>query len=79
MIIVRDKNTCRKYILLGTGYGAYKAVSPSFFGGKFLPHEEEGILQTVAVCNKSGDIIWYKSSELQVVEIDGIKVSDIDF
>lgn len=48
-IIVRDKKTHRKYILLGTGFGAYKAVRPSFFGGNLMPHEEEGTIATVAV------------------------------
>lgn len=78
MIIVKDKNTNEKYILLGTGFGAYRAVRPSLFGGNLLPHEEEGTIETVAVCNNVGDILWFESSDLQVVKVDGIKISDIN-
>ncbi|MCC5910916.1 MAG: hypothetical protein JJT76_10820 [Clostridiaceae bacterium] len=77
-VIVKDKNTNKTYILLGTGFGAYRAVSPSFFGGNLFPHEEEGTIATVAVCDSKGDIIWINSDDLQVIEIDGAKVSEID-
>ena len=77
-VIVKDKNTHKNYILLGTGFGAYKAVRPSFFGGNLFPHEEEGTIATVAVCDFKGDIIWIDSNDLQVIEVDGVKVSEID-
>lgn len=77
-IIVRDKKTHRKYILLGTGFGAYKAVRPSFFGGNLMPNEEEGTIATVAVCDANGEIIWIDSSKLQVIEVDGIKITEMD-
>lgn len=77
-VIVKDKNTQKKYILLGTGFGTYKAVRPSLFGGNLLPHEEEGTIATVAVCDSKGDIIWIDSDALQVIEVDGVKISEID-
>jgi hypothetical protein len=78
-IIVRDRKTYKKYILLGTGFGAYKAVRPSFFGGNLIPHEDEGTIKTVAVCDSRGDIIWIDSNNLQVIEVDGKKISEIHF
>jgi hypothetical protein len=77
LIIVKNRMKLKKYILLGTGLGAYKAVSPSFFGGNLFPKEEEGTIKTVAVCDANGDIFWFESDELQVVEVDGIKISEI--
>lgn len=77
-VIVKVKNTQKKYILLGTGYGAYKAVTPSFLGGNLFPNEEEGTLLMAAVCDNNGDIIWVKSDALQVIEVDGVKISEID-
>jgi len=77
-VIVRHKSTQKNYILLGTGFGAYKAVRPSFFGGNLFPHEEEGTIATVAVCDKTGNIIWINSDDLQVIEIDGVDISEID-
>jgi len=77
-VIVRQKSTQKNYILLGTGFGAYKAVRPSFFGGNLFPHEEEGTIATVAVCDKTGNITWINSDDLQVIEIDGVDISEID-
>lgn len=77
-IIVRIKDTHKKYILLGTGFGAYKAVRPSLFGGDLIPHEEEGTIRSVAVCDSKGDIIWIDSNNLQVIEVDGVKISEIE-
>lgn len=77
-IVVMNKESHKKYILLGTGFGAYKAVRPSFFGGNWIPHEEEGTIGIVAVCDYKGDIIWIESDKLQVIEVDGLKISELD-
>lgn len=77
-IIVRHRKTNKKYILLGTGFGAFKAVRPSFFGGNLLPHEEEGIIKMISVSDKNGNINWFYSDNLQVVEVDGIKVTEFE-
>jgi ribose 5-phosphate isomerase len=77
-VIVRNKKTHKKYMFLGTGFGAYKAIRPSFFGGNVFPHEEEGTVTTVAVCDSKGDIIWINSNDLQVIEVDGIKITEMD-
>lgn len=77
-IIVRHRNTNKRYILLGTGFGAFKAVRPSFFGGNLLPHEEEGIMKMVSVSDKNGNINWFYSDNLQVIEVDGNKVTEFE-
>jgi len=51
-IIVKHKQTLKKYIFLGVGYGTYKATRPSFIGGNLFPNEEDGEKRVVAVCNK---------------------------
>jgi len=76
-IIVEHKETKNKFVLLGTGYGAYKATRPSFFGGNLLPHDDEDTIQTVAVCDKEGTIQWLSDEEVRVIEIDGTRMSDI--
>jgi hypothetical protein len=75
--IVKSKTSNKKYILLGAGLGAYKAVRPSFFGGNLFPHEEEGVVKSIAVCEANGDIIWLDSNDIQVVKIDGVDISEI--
>ena len=69
--IVRYKRDGKKYILLGTGFGAYKATRPGVFFGNLLPNEEQGQITMVAVCDIDGNIRWTHSDELTVVEVDG--------
>jgi hypothetical protein len=47
-------------------------------GGNLFPNEEEGTLPMAAVCDTSGNIVWLNSDSLQVIEIDGVKISDIN-
>lgn len=76
-IIVEDKRNQKRYFLLGAGFGAYKAIRPSFIGGNLFPHEEEGSVQMVSVCNSYGEIRFVECSLLRVVEIDGMSIKEI--
>jgi hypothetical protein len=69
--IVQHKNTSAHYVLIGTGFGAYKSQRPSFVGGNLFPHEEAGEIPVAAVCNNEGIIQWFYTDELTVIEIDG--------
>lgn len=75
--IVQHRDTKVVYALIGTGYGAYKATRPSLLGGSLLPYEESGEIPVAAVCDKTGVIKWFYTDELEVLEIDGIKVEDL--
>ncbi len=70
-IIVRYKPNGENYVLLGTGFGAYKSTRPGVFFGNLLPNEEEGQVTMVAVCNRDGSIQWTHSDELTVIGVDG--------
>jgi hypothetical protein len=70
-VIVKHIESGEKFILLGTGFGAFKATRPSLFFGNLAPTEEAGQVTMVAVCNSQGQIGWIHSDELQVVEVDG--------
>ncbi len=69
--IVQTKKTGKKYVLLGTGFGAYKAARPDVFLGNLWPTEDEGQITMVAVCDGEGRIRWAQSDDLTVVEVDG--------
>ena len=75
--IVEHTDTAKKYILLGTGFGAYKATRPSLFFGNLVPSEDEGASPMAAICDDSGTILWISSSELKVVEVDGAKPEEL--
>ncbi|MEA4900534.1 hypothetical protein [Desulfitobacterium sp.] len=76
-IIVRHRKSNKVYALIGTGYGAYKATTPSFLGGNLFPHEEEGEIPVAAVTNEEGEIQWFYTNELEVIEMDGVKIKEV--
>ncbi len=70
-VIVQHIRTGQKLILLGTGYGAFRATRPSLFFGNWAPTKEEGSIEVAAVCTPEGRIGWADSKELTVLEVDG--------
>ncbi|MDF2959710.1 MAG: hypothetical protein K0S39_1445 [Paenibacillus sp.] len=69
--IVLHKPTRKRYVLIGTGFGAYKAMMPSILGGSLFPREESQEIPVAAVSDSLGNITWLYTEELQVVEVDG--------
>jgi len=75
--IVRHKQTNVAYILLGTGYGAYKSAHTAGLLGNVRPTEDAGEVQMVALCDENGRIVWAASDDLYVVEVDGHAPSEV--
>jgi hypothetical protein len=77
-ILVKNMKNNNLYFLLGTSFSAYKDTTPSFFGGNLFPNEEQGEFRVASVCNAAGIIEWCNADELKVIEIDGIKVIELE-
>lgn len=75
--LVKNNKSGRYYYLIGTSYSFYKDTVPSFFGGNLFPNEDEGEFKIAAVCNENGEIEWFPADELKVIEVDGVKVSEL--
>ena len=75
-IIVLHKKQKERFLLLGTGYGAHKAIHTGGFMGHLMPEEDSGTHEMVAVCDKNGDIKWYPSKELKVINVDDKKLEE---
>ena len=75
--IVAHKKNGGEYILLGAGYGAYKATRPSFFFGNLAPTEESGEHSLVLICDSTGEIGWVNSEDVKVVRVDGKTPADV--
>lgn len=75
--LVKNNESGKYYYLIGTSYSFYKDTVPSFFGGNLFPNEEEGEFKIAAVCNENGEIEWFSTDNLKVVEVDGINVSEL--
>ncbi len=69
--IVEHRTNGERYLLLGTGFGAFKALKPNAFFGNWLADEEAGEYSMIAVSNAVGEIGWFESTDLFVVSIDG--------
>ena len=69
-VIVEHRETRSKYVLLGTGFGAFRATKPNWFFGNLVADEQEGEISVVAVTNAEGEIGWFESRDLRVLAID---------
>jgi len=68
MIKVRTKETEEEYILLGAGFGMDVTAGRSIFS------TSDGKEKVVALCDESGEIVWAKSKDVVVIEVDGLSV-----
>jgi hypothetical protein len=75
--IVRSKKDDERYVLLGSGFGAYQSTKPNWFFGNFVADVDTGQCAMVCVCNPKGSIGWMKSSDVQVESVDGVNVESI--
>ena len=75
--IVKDIESGRRYILLGSGYGAFRSERPGVLLGNLGPVTNEGILPMLCVCDERAHISWIKSSAAVVETIDGQDVQSL--
>ena len=76
-IIVEHLNTGKRAVLLGAGYGAYKASRPSAIFGSWAPVEDAADISMLAVTDESGAVLWCKSDEIKIVSVDGVAPSEL--
>lgn len=75
--IVRHTETGKRYVLLGSGFGAFQSKKPSWFLGNLVADTDEGQYALVCVCSSQGAIGWLESSEVTVESVDGQSVCEI--
>ena len=68
--ILKHKKSGKHFVLIGTGFGAYKASHPSLIFGSLLPDEEYGSQPMGAICDRKGAILWGASKDFTVVQVD---------
>lgn len=76
-IIVKKRDNDKKYILIGTGFGAYKSPKTPVFIGNRIPVQDIKKAAMIAACNEFGEIVWLPSEDLEVVEVDGNKPEEL--
>ncbi len=75
--IVKHTPTGTRYILLGTGFGAFQSKKPNWLLGDLVADTTEGQYAMVCVCDKDGSIGWLESSEVVVETVDGQDVKGV--
>ena len=76
-VIVEERETKRRFVLVGAGYGAYMSERPGLFLGNWLPDQKSGTHPMVAVCTHDREIGWFYSDQLRVVTVDGKTPADL--
>lgn len=71
-IIVQHVPTERRYLLVGSGYGAYRSSRPSAIFGSLAPKSTSGVLPVVLCADEVGGLRWIDSAELRVESVDGL-------
>ncbi|MEM9692456.1 MAG: hypothetical protein AAGA56_07930 [Myxococcota bacterium] len=69
--LVIDRATGARFVLLGTGYGAYASSTPGAFLGALSNDERAGAHSVVAVSGPNGQIAWCPSDSVLVASVDG--------
>jgi hypothetical protein len=69
--IVVHRPSGHRYVLIGSGYGAWATSTPGVFFGNLAPREQGNQATLIAVTGVNGEIGWVPSNELLVVSVDG--------
>lgn len=69
--IVKRVRTGARYVLVGAGFGAFESKKPNWLLGDLVADTSQGKYTMAAVCDKSGQIYWIKTDELEVESVDG--------
>ncbi len=75
--IVIETETQTRFLLVGSGFGAYMATRPGMFFGNLAPDETSGRLPMILVSNAGGELFWAESSDFEVLSVDGESPGDL--
>ena len=71
-VIVAERTSGARYLLVGTGYAATESATPGIVFGNLSPNVECRVYGMVALCDLEGNIGWTSSDNVVVVAIDGL-------
>jgi hypothetical protein len=74
--IVRDVETGKVYILIGTSYTHCNDSGPSFLSGDLFTRDERDFC-LAALSDERGVMRWLPTEQLKVIEVNGVKVDEV--
>ena len=66
-----------RFVLLGSGFGAYQSKKPNWSFGDLMADTDEGQFAMVCVSDVNGRVGWLESSQVRVVSVDGQSINTI--
>ncbi len=75
--IVERVTSGKRYVLVGTGFGAFQSKKPNWLLGDLVADTTEGQHAMVCVCDGNGRLYWVESTQLTVVSVDGQPPDDL--
>ena len=75
--VVRHIPTNKKYVLLGTGFGAFQSKSQNPILGNLMSDTTEGQFAMACVCDSQGEMLWVESTHLLIESVDGKTTNEI--
>ena len=75
--IVKHAINGQRYILIGTGFGAFQSKKPNWLLGDLVADTSEGQHTMACVCDKDGRMYWVDSTQIVVESVDGQSTSEI--
>ena len=72
--IVKNVKTNKRYVFLGSGFGAFQSKKPNWFFGDLVADTDEGSYAMACVCDEYGQIGWLESNDVIVESIDGVSI-----
>jgi len=77
--IIEHIETKERAVLLGAGFGAYSSSKNMMWWTNAQDlRKDNGVVLTVAVTDKNGNIKWVQSDKVRVVEIDGVPIQNFN-
>ena len=75
--IVQSKKTGKRYVVLGAGFGLFKAAHTSPMFGGWFPNKEQGNEQLLAVCDAQGKPGFIQIADAEVISVDGVSPAEL--
>ena len=71
---VEHKKTGRLFVLVSGGFGVYQSAGANSVDRMKI--HEQGTCLKVCVCDRQGDLGWFNSNEVRVINVDGLDIKE---
>lgn len=74
-IFVEHKESGGLYVLISGGFGVYQSAANGTFD--IMQLYEQGTHLKVCVCDRNGNLGWFNSEDVRVINVNGIDIKEL--